>query len=88
MDDDTEVELDLQGNKVTDEVRETLVKWTPENDTLIGIYQCAYSTDTAVRKVANFIDRIDWYFELLYYALIGAMIGWAIAKILLLLGLF
>lgn len=59
---------------------------TPEHDTLIGIYQSVYSSDTAIHRVLDFIDRVDFFLQLLYYALIGALVGWLIGSFLKLMG--
>lgn len=91
MDKDTEVdseEVKEEGTDTADKAGYHGYGVNPEHETLIGIYHSTYNAETAVRKIANFIDRVDWYLELLYYGLIGAMIGWAVAKILMLLHLF
>lgn len=84
MDKDTEVT-----EEVTEEVKEVKSYHgygvSPEHETLIGIYQSTYSTHYDTKRIADFIDRVDWYLELLYYGIVGALIGWAMVQIFKLL---
>jgi hypothetical protein len=78
------VEEDVKEEDTTDTVK-AATYFGPEYDTLVGIYRSTYNTDLAINRIALFIDKIDWWFEVLYYGLIGAMIGWAFVEILKLL---
>lgn len=81
-----DVDVDVEDSKEEDTTLPGVIGRTPEHDTLIGIYQSVYSTDSAINKVVEFIDRVDFFLYLLKCALFGALVGWLIGNFLKMMG--